>query len=55
MCVNVLHVCTPHACSAHGSQKRASNLLEFKLLLVMSYCVGTGNPTWVLWKRSQCS
>lgn len=37
-----------HTCSAHGGQKRASDM-------IVSYHVGAGNLTRVLWRCSQCS
>jgi hypothetical protein len=53
MCVCVcVCVCV---CGAHTSQKRASDPLEPELEMVVSYCVGSRNHTWVLWKSSQCS
>lgn len=36
---------------ALGSEKRALDPMELKLLMVVSLCVGSGSWTWVLWKQ----
>ena len=38
-----------------GSQKRALDLLELELQMIVSYHVCAGYRTLVLWKSSQCS
>ena len=38
-----------------GGQKRVLDPRELKLQRVVSYHVGGGNRTWVLWKSSQCA
>ena len=43
------------ACSILRSQKRASDLLELELQMVVSLHMGAGNQIHVLWKGSQCS
>jgi hypothetical protein len=40
---------------AHRNQKRASDLLEQELQMVVSCYVGVGNLLQVLWKSSHCS
>lgn len=50
-----MHAYILHACSTWGSQKRSLVPLELELQTVVSSPVGTGNPTWVLWKSSQWS
>lgn len=54
-CFFCLYVCTPCACSAHGSQKGASDSLGLELLTVVSLHVGPGNRIWVLWKGRKYS
>lgn len=36
-------------------QKKASDPLKLEFQVVMSYCMGAGNLSWVLWKSSQYS
>lgn len=40
---------------SHGGQKTASDPLEPELQMVMSYCVGAGNQTWVVCKSNKSS
>lgn len=47
--VSVYHVCVP---TDLGGQERESHHLELELQFVSDY-LGTGNQTWVHWKRSQ--
>lgn len=57
MCMGVLPASTfaPHACHAHRVQKRALAPLELKSQIAVSYHMGTGNQTQVMWKNSHCS
>ena len=51
-----MYVSTPACISVPGAlgiQKRASDLLELELQMVVSLYVGAGNSTQVLWKNSQ--
>lgn len=58
MCMNVLSACLPvlsmHP-SAHGGQKRGSDLLVLELQTFMSCCVDAGHQTWMLWKSGRGS
>ena len=50
-----------HACATYAQpgacegQKRASNLLELEIQIVVSHHVGVGNRTQVIWRSSQYS
>lgn len=50
-----MYVCSLCACRAWGSQKRALGPLDLPLEMVVSYQVGDGSQTKVLWNSSQCS
>lgn len=50
-----MNICASQECSALRSQKKASDPLELSLQMVMSYHVGSGSCTQVLWKSSQLS
>ena len=50
-----LCLCTVCASGFLKDQKRAMDGLKLKLQKIVSYQVGAGNPTWVLWKNCQCS
>lgn len=39
----------------HVSQKRVLDPLKLELQMVMSYHVGTVNPTYAFWKNDHCS
>ena len=50
------YMCTPCILAAGGGQKRASDLLELELQMVVSHHFNPGNETPVLWKSSsKCS
>lgn len=55
VCFPCLYACAPHACNASTGQKRASDLPELELQVVMSCQVNPGNWIRVLWKSSGCS
>ena len=42
-----ISICTMCVPGAYGSQKRALDLLELKLQMVVNYHVSAGNRTWV--------
>lgn len=55
MCiVFYLHVCTCML-GIHRSQKRTPDSPELELQAFVSHHVGSGNWTWALWRRGQCS
>lgn len=54
-CVSVCKCVYVYVRSAHGCQKRASDLLVLQLLAVVNHSVGTGNQTLVLCKNSMHS
>lgn len=50
-----MYACAPHSCSVWRGQKMVSDPLELELQTVMSFQLGAGNRSQVLWKSSQCS
>lgn len=48
MHVHLCTTCMPDTC---GGQKKASDTLKLELQTAVSYYVGVGNETWVVWKR----
>ena len=56
MSVNTsMYVCSPHACSAHGGQKRISDPLKLELQMFENCHVGARNETLLFCMTSQCS
>lgn len=53
-CVCV-YVCAPHACNAHGGQKKAFDSLELEFQVVFRLHVDVGNQIQVLCKSSKYS
>jgi hypothetical protein len=54
VCVYVclyVYICNIRMPGALGSETRALDPLELKLLMVLSPCVGSGSWAWVLWKQ----
>lgn len=47
-------ICTMCVYCVHRGQEWALDTLELKLLMVVSYCVGSGNQIWTLCKRNTC-
>jgi hypothetical protein len=45
-----MYGCAPHACSAHGGQKRTTDPLKLNLQMVVSHHVDAGNPG-PLWEQ----
>lgn len=54
-CFACVCICVLQACGAHGSQKRASDLMELELQVVVSCHVGAGHQTWVLYRSTVLS
>lgn len=55
-CCVCLHVCVYHMCTQYLQRPEEDiELTGTALIGIGSCCVGVGNQTWVLWKRSQCS
>lgn len=50
-CMYVYYMCI----GALRGQKKASDALKLELQVVMSYCMGAGNLSWVLWRSSKYS
>jgi hypothetical protein len=48
-----MYVCTPYIYYDQKVQKRASGSLEPELKTVVSYQLGLGNQSWVLYKNSK--
>ena len=50
-----MYVYVPCPCIALERKKKVYSILELELRMALSYCVGAGNQTEVLWKSSHCS
>ena len=51
MCIRILPTLCQHTmCMHYGGQKKALDPLGLELQTVVSYHVGAGNPTQILWK-----
>jgi hypothetical protein len=46
-------VCAPHICSVCGNKKREADSMKLEFQIIVSHCVGAGNPTGDFWKSSQ--
>jgi hypothetical protein len=48
-----VHVCTWCTWCPQKPEEGIESL-KMKLEMVVSHCMSSGNPTWVLWKRNKC-
>lgn len=53
--VAFMNVCVPCTCSAWGGQKRALDVLQLELQMIMICLMGAGNWTHMPWKNRQFS